>query len=345
MYIPRAAVAVLVLLSINTLAAPSFADSSKYANAPKQQREDGCHILSRGPGVDLSSENPGLHAFLNDFLDAFKNKAWKSMKSYFHTQSRVKASIGQQIEAILLNRYQKPWQFSVYRVWEIKDKDYNKKPHNCPNTEFERIITRFGYPTQYFVILQIMGQNELGRILVIVAPDKKNQLAIIGFHIQQWTHQGLDWQKWSEKGNAYLKEKNMKQAYLAYSVAGKMLEGGDFIHYLFREEILTEQKKIFDDVALISTIREEANNEDIVYAASLMHNEGTGLFVRVTITKEETSAYLIAECKKIGAALLKKGWLQEGEGGVKCSFIPKGSDPKQDSVIGGFYIPQSDFTK
>ena len=343
----RTAVAVVLawqsLSLVSNVPQTNAQPKSMYHHAPKQVRDDGCFTLSRGPGVNLQGENPGLHKFLEDLKREFEKGRWQNFKSYFHPQLKVKKRIGEQIRAILMNRYKKPWQFSIYRVWELNDKENNKKLYQCPNTEFERIGSRFGYKSQYFVIMQVMGQNELGRILLSIAPKKDQELAIIGFHIQQWTHQGLDWQKWSEKGNQALQAKNSKQAYISYSVSEKMLEGGDFVQYEYRNEIRNEMTKIFDPVSLVANIRKDGANPDIVYAASLLHQEGTGIFVRIHITKEESSETLINWCKAVGRSLKEKGWIIAGEGGIKCSYIPKGADPNKDSIVGGFYVSQKDF--
>ena len=64
-----------------------LADNS-YRHAPTKPLEQGCQILSRGPGVDVKAHNPGLQSFLGDFLGDLSAKKWKSLRRYLHKKSR-----------------------------------------------------------------------------------------------------------------------------------------------------------------------------------------------------------------------------------------------------------------
>lgn len=334
------------LLAVAVLAAwlnhDALAEESKAAADSSDQDVATCQLLSRGPGVKTDDLGQDLSSFLNDFKGRLEKQDWQGLRTFFHEKSGAKKNIGDQIDAILRNRYQKPWDFSIFRVYEINDSEYRKKLYDCPDLKFQKVISRFGFTKQYFVIMQLMGNNELGRILFHVAPNKNTKLKIIGLHLQQWSHLGKDWQRWSEIGNEHLEKKQETNAFLAYSTAHKLLEGGDFIHYQFRPEIAAEKDKIFSKESFLDKVVTSASNSNIVYAGTLLHQEGTGIFIRVAISKEFSSEDLIEQCRVIGQKLLKGGLIYSSTGGLKCNYIPKGSSPEKDSKIGGYYLSVKD---
>ncbi|NRA62913.1 MAG: hypothetical protein HRU19_00435 [Pseudobacteriovorax sp.] len=304
-----------------------------------------CELLSRGPNIIESHLPPRLFTFLNEFKKDLKAKRWYSFRSYFHERSQARKDIGNQIDAILRNRYEKPWDITLFRLWKLQDEQARKMVFECPLSPVAGIVSRFGYKDQYFAIFQVMGQNELGRLLVSVAPNKNSELKIIGFHIQQWTHLGFDWQYWTQLGNQYLASNQNYRAYMAYDTAELLLMSGDFISHQLKQDIIREKQKIYSEEEFLRKVIDDSKRTDIVYASRLLHKKGTGLFVRVALEKELNSEDLINRCKDIGRQLKQSQLIYSKTGGVKCNFIPKGTDPKKDSIIGGYYISAEDLTK
>jgi hypothetical protein len=70
--------------------------------------------------VALQNQEILLHNFLNEFLEAVRKDEWGKIEALFHPRAKRTKDIGDKMKAILQNRYDAPWQFSVFRVWRIK---------------------------------------------------------------------------------------------------------------------------------------------------------------------------------------------------------------------------------
>ena len=318
----------------------ALAKNTSYKDTFPGDRTDGCYLLGRGPAVEVP-KNPGLSFFLKDLFKDLQEKNWRNLYRYFHPRARVKKDIGDRVEAILGHRYQNPWQFSVFGIWAMVSKEKDKDFYRCEKAKNIRLISHSGYTNQYMLIVQLMGKNELGRLIFSVAPKPDKTLSIVGFHIQQWTHLGEDWLSWTQKGNSSLEKKDHKTAHIYYDIAQKLMDGGTFVVYDLKKDIVTERNKIYAREELVDLIRKELGNINIVYAGTIMSRTDTGMLVRVEIEKEYNAEDLQKKCTVIGQGLLKNKWLEGVNGGVNCNFIPKGSDPNLNSKIGGYYIPRS----
>lgn len=299
-----------------------------------------CIRLSRGPGVDLETANPGLHQLLTKLMQHLNKRESKNFQKLFHPRAKVEHDFGERVFSILGHRYDKPWIFSVFRVWAILHPEKQRVSISCEDEAEYTINSRYGYERQYGVWLQIMGQNELGRIFLAISPVN-DQLWITGFHIQQWTHLGHDWEYWTLQGNKALEEKDRLKAYVHYDVAQKLLVGGDFINHIARDEIINQRNQLYTPEKLIAEIQEALKDNKIVYAATILSRDGTGLLVREMLSKIPSTHDLQKRCHQFGKTLYEKARLK-GDGGVRCSFIVPGEAIDKEGQLGGFYLSQQD---
>lgn len=312
--------------------------------APPLYAEDSCELLSRGPGVDLSQSEVTLHNQLDGILSDLRNDKFETFAKHFHPRAKVKKDIGEKLKSILQNRYDAPWQFSVFRVWRLKTPTASKVIFdNCPETDGARIIGLYGYEKQYAVWIQIMGQNELGRLIFSIAPDKGKDL-IVGFRIQQWTQSGDDWSVWARRGEQAELNKNFKEAYFAYDIAQKLIDGKDLVVYPLQASLLKKRDEMFSQANLVAAINKDLGIDSIAYVGTLLAKEGSGLFIREYIKSERPTSELHDMCLNRGRSLQKTSWLKESQG-IRCNFIFKGMDPLKDSGLGGFYLTPADLKK
>ncbi|SMF69583.1 hypothetical protein [Pseudobacteriovorax antillogorgiicola] len=311
-----------------------------YQDTLRGLEGDGCHLLSRGPGIEVP-KNPGLKLFIGELFDALKNQKWRDFSRFFHPRARVEKDFGDRVKAILDHRYQEPWQFSVYGVWAFLDGERKKDLYECPRASHMKLVSHSGYQKQYMVIFQLMSQNELGRLVFSIAPKPNKVLTVVGFHIQQWSHNGQDWVKWTEAGNRHLADKNQRSAYIYFDIAQKLLDGGTLAVYNYRQDIISARDKVFSQEEVVKAVQTDTNNPNIAYVGTILSRSDTGMLVRVEIEKEYNAEDLQKKCKTIGQSLVASGWLKDVNGGVNCSFIPKGANPKQDSKLGGYYLDRS----
>ncbi len=300
-----------------------------------------CTLLSRGFSNELTQQEVTLHTFITDFVGTLKDGNFRRIHTFFHSRSKVKESIGDKLEAILQNRYEKPWQYSLFRAWKIQSQEGNKEIiSTCPESEGALIISQFGYPKQFVLWIQIMGQNELGRLVLALAPEKES-LKIVAFRVQQWTQGGNDWEKWLERAQNLKRSNNLKQAYIAFDIAQKLIQTEDLLLYPMRSTIISERDQVMTQAQALDSVNQAAKTQTIAYVGSLMTREGTGLLIR-EITSTDLSAHAYKEiCEKRGKSLMTDGWLQKGQG-IRCNYIAKGMDPTMDSGLGGFYLTPED---
>lgn len=321
------------------LISPSL--SAKEAAAPPPQLPQ-CDLISKGPGVALQNQEILLHNFLNEFLEAVRKDEWKKIEPLFHPRAKRTKDIGDKMKAILQNRYDVPWQFSVFRVWRIKTPNARKAIlDSCPDASGAHIIAQNGYETQYMVWLQIMGQNELGRIMLAVAPDKGRMYAT-ALRLQQWTQQGEDAEVWVQRAEERFKADQKIAAYMALDVAQKLLAGEDLLIYPRQRQILDVRNGIVSQAELVKSLNDTMNINTIAYVGSLLTKEGVGILIREVIDKQEVTSVLQERCKSRSEGLIKMGWLIPGKTGLRCNYIFPGMDPEKDSPMGGFYFAPED---
>ncbi|MDQ3233704.1 MAG: hypothetical protein M3Q07_17945 [Pseudobdellovibrionaceae bacterium] len=309
---------------------------------PPPPRSPQCELISKGPGVALQTQEILLHNFLNEWLDAVRTDQWSRIEGFFHPRAKRTKDLGEKIKMILKNRYDVPWQFSVFRVWRITTPEAHKAIlDSCPDASGASIIVQNGYETQYMVWLQIMGQNELGRMMIAVAPDKGRMYAT-ALRLQQWTQQGEDAEAWVQKAETAFKADQKIPAYFALDVAHKLLAGEDLLIYPRQRQILDARNGIVSQAELVKKLNEALNVKSIAYIGSLLTKEGTGILLREVIEKQEPTSDLQKRCLSRGEALIKLGWLAAGKTGLRCNYIFPGMDPERDSPMGGLYFAPED---
>lgn len=331
-----------------SLASLGYAAEAKQAPAPVPLAEakappavDSCELLSRGPGVALQDSEVTLHTFLEKLIADLQQDKFEHLADYFHPRAKVKSDIGEKIRSIIINRYNAPLQYSVFRVWRIASPSASKQIlENCPESDGAKIISSYGYEKQFAVWIQIMGQNELGRLIFSIAPDK-GKVSIVGFRIQQWTQSGEDWRAWAGKAEAAEGRKDGKQAYIAYDISQKLLDGKDFVSYPIQSALIQKRDEIFSQAKLVAAVNKDLGIDTTAYVGTLLAKEGSGMFLREYISKELPTSTLRDMCTTRGRTLQKTGWLSQGQG-LRCNYLFKGMNPLQDSGLGGFYVTADD---
>lgn len=303
-----------------------------------------CELISKGPGVALQNQEILLHNFLSDFLEALRSDRWEKIEGFFHPRAKKTKDLGEKMQAILKNRYDTPWQFSVFRVWRITIPNARKAIlDSCPETGGASIIVQNGYETQYMLWLQIMGQNELGRIILAVGPDKGRMYAT-ALRLQQWTQQGEDSEAWEQKALTAAKAEQKIAAYFAFDVAQKLLAGEDLLIYPRQRQLIVTRDSIVSQADLVKKMNDALKINTIAYIGSLLTKEGTGILIREVVEKQEPTSDLLQRCQSRGQALIQLGWLTPGKTGLRCNYIFPGMDPEQDSPLGGLYLAPADLT-
>ncbi|MCX6128376.1 MAG: hypothetical protein NTX25_04840 [Proteobacteria bacterium] len=301
-----------------------------------------CELISKGPGVALQNKEILLHNFLTEFLSELRSESKAKLSKFFHPRAKNTNEIGEKLNILLKNRYDAPWQFSIFRVWQLNVPNASKAIFdNCPESEGASLIGQFGYEKQFIVMIQVMGQNELGRLLIAIVPDKA-RLSASALRLQQWTQEGLDAEAWAEKAQAAGKVNQSIQAALAYDVAQKLLTGEDLIVYPQQKKLQNERDAIITQADLVKKFNELLKIQTIAYVGSMLAREGTGILIRERVESQEPTNELQERCRSRGIALLREGWLANKTGGIRCNYIFPGMDPKEDSAMGGFYLSHDD---
>lgn len=303
-----------------------------------------CELLSRGPGVALQDQEILLHTFLSDFLGELRSDRMEKLEKYFHPRAKKTSELGEKLRILLKNRYDLPWQFSIYRVWRLSVPNASKAIFDsCPENEGAALIGQFGYEKQFMVMIQIMGQNELGRILIAAAADRGKMYAT-ALRLQQWTQQGFDAEVWASRAEAAAQAQDPVQTALAFDVAQKLLSGEDLIVYPRQRQLQKQRDTALTQDDLVNKINDLLKTKSVVYVGTMLGRDGTGLMLRERVESQEPLASLQMRCLAQGTVLKENGWIAKTSGGLRCNYIFPGMNPAEDSPLGGIYLNHEDLT-
>lgn len=301
-----------------------------------------CVVADRGPGISVEKVDLKLDQFLEAILSNLRHEEHQKFREMFHPRAKAPHDIGEKIFANIKNTYEKPWQFSVFRLWALYDAGASKEHIPCPGDEGVTLTTRYGYPLQFGLWLQVMGQNELGRIFVAVVPDRTGAWKIGGWHFQQWTHQGKDSSQLVQEALAAENNKDIITAYVKLDVAQKMLFGGEFLTYPVKEEILKHRASLLKSEDWLERVKNVSKNPEVVYAGTALGKDGIGYLLRQRVPGELTVEDLRKKCDYLASNLREAKWIHEQTGGLKCEFLMPGETPEREGKLGGFYLTRQD---
>lgn len=306
-------------------------------------QQPACQIVSRGPGVKLQDVDKSLNDFVQSVFTKLQEGSGSGFKPFFHPQLRVKSDIGERIMAIFAKTYRKPWQFSVYRVYALFSPKADKIDIACPDDQVT-ISGRYGYKVQFGVWLQIMGQNELGRIFLSVSP-REDKWYITGWHFQQWSQSGKDYEAWTKAGTDAFNAKKPILAHMSFDVAQKLLFGGEFIDFDVKKQIIAARDQAITKEGWLEKAQSLLKSKDEIYIGTVLAEDGVGILLRERVPTGYATNELQKRCLSKGKALIKEGWLAPGSGGLRCEFVLPGEDPDREGTLGSLFYTRSDLLK
>lgn len=299
-----------------------------------------CRTLSRGPNVSLEATDPTLAAFANQIVKRLETEQWGELKPMFHPLLKVKDDVGETIAATLRHKYEKPWQYSVYRTWAIHTVNGDPSSVRCDDGASE-LITRYGYTLQIGLWLQLMAPNEIGRIFVLIVPSEKDW-RIGGWHISQWSHRGKDAEYWAKEAQAAATKGEKITAYLKYDLAQKLLDVGGIVNVRAQDEYIAARNAQYMKSDMLASLNATLKTTDVVYVGSIFADDGAGLALRERLKEALPTPDLQRRCIQRGKTLISEKVLTSDLGGLRCSYVLPTESPDHDGEAGGFFYSRKD---
>lgn len=306
-----------------------------------QAAKPGCGAVQIDPkgnsGVDAE-----LDGFLKTAVEAIKKKDDKGLQPLFHPRLNVGLLAIQETFAKLDNQYGAPFDVSVYRLWALNTVDGSPKGLTCEDDRLT-VNPQYGYPIQFGVWLQVMGQRELGRIFLAIVPAE-GRWNIGAFHAQQWTHDSKDFATWAEEGVQNDRMGMKEAAYIKFDIASKLLDGGGFVEISMRDEATKARDAVMSFANFDKSVRQALKDFDVVQTATLLVVGGSGVLVRIKVPAEISVENMQKECNRTAETLMKQQWTGYVEG-IRCSYLLPNEDPKKEGQMGGMFVRFSELKK
>lgn len=229
--------------------------------------------------------------------------------------------------------YRKPYKVNIARLWELQPAG-EVEPITCAADSLQ-LKPMYGFKQQFFLWLSVIGNSEMGRVLIVYVPNTKTAWHIAALHSQQWTHQGHDFNLWLQQAG---QDKTML-AYVKYDIAAKLLQDSPFISFPQTKLIRSKQQQLISTANWESKIKAALQPRTQVLAIeTILAAGGVGILLRLGLPSPLSGTDSRKLCASVLQQLQAKPWFQ-GFAGVKCSFVLKGEDPSKEGVLGGLYMP------
>ncbi|MBI2602906.1 MAG: hypothetical protein HYW48_07615 [Deltaproteobacteria bacterium] len=261
----------------------------------------------------------------------------KSIADRFHPRLKISQASVQDILTKLSYSLKGPLEVSIYRLWSLESPEERSLLVPCADGEIS-IYTHYGYSQHYALILQILGQKELGRIFTTIVPQRSTW-ALGSFHYQTWTHNGKSWKELWEEGQEHFKRKDALMAYLKVDWAKKFLLPNPYFSYEAFEQVQMFQNSMLPQTLWEKQVKTLLPQWKVRYLGTLLAEEDLGLVLRLEAHAELNSYEMRVECGKVWTALRSRPELRQ-LGGLRCGFLLNREDGTADGSMGSLYIKE-----
>jgi hypothetical protein len=313
-------------------------------NSPKEKlREKIFAPALATPACTIVKSDPRGGTGLDDELDAFVRMVIKDIKTkndtalqlLFHKRLKVALPAVAEALAKLDITYGKPYDVSVYRMWAFNTVDGTPSGLPCAEDGLTA-YPHYGYPLQFGLWLQVMGEREIGRIYVTIVPAE-GRWNLGSFHVQQWTHASKDFQAWAEDAAKSAHEGHKEAAFIKYDIAAKLLDAGKSLDLKVADDAAKARDAVMTREAWDKSVRDALKGYDVGYTSTLLVVDGAGTLVRIKTPGEISVEDIRHSCQKVAEKLLEQPWAAD-TGGMRCSYILPREDPAKEGGLGGIYL-------
>lgn len=300
----------------------------------KKPDQPSCLSIKTKPkgGLEIDAE---LNSFVNLILEAVSKNDPSKIQPLFHKRMNVAFEQVNTSFQRLNSVYRVPYDVSVYSLWALNTVDGTPNGLKCDDNRLT-VYPLYGYPLQFGLWLQIMGQLELGRIYVSLVPAN-GRWNIGSFHSQQWTHDSRDFATWAEEGQKNARMGYPMAAFVKYDIASKLLHGGGFIDVAMQDEVNAVRDSIMNREQWEASVKETLKDWNVPYASTMLVTGGGGILVRLRIEKELSLEDMKKDCAAVTSKFIQlpyHNYLQ----GVRCSYVLPREDAKKEGILGGMFL-------
>lgn len=316
--------------TVSTLRKKIFGDEKWQSKA--------CEVVSKGLKDELKGVDEKLHQFIGSIIEDHKEINLAAFKNKFHPRLGMTEKTLKSVFDDIALTYGRPTSFTIYRIWALNTVDGS--PDLLPCFEDRLAIgSHYGYPLQFGVWIQVMGESELGRIFASVVPARDIGWRIGAWHLQQWTHKTKDPQKWVEEALEDFEKKAILPAYVKLDIASKLLDGGGYVYPMFLEDVKVTKESYLNGMTFEKLVQSIIGSKaKIAYLSSIFARDGAGLLVRFEVAKDATVQQTRELCEAATAKLHAHA-KEVHLGGIKCSFVVPGESKDKDGRLGSIFIP------
>ncbi|MCB9229400.1 MAG: hypothetical protein H6618_07295 [Deltaproteobacteria bacterium] len=231
------------------------------------------------------------------------------------------------------------WEISLLRAWSLEGMNLSERGEIRCKGEKIRLFPHYGYARQWFLLFQILGQKELGRVFVSLIPDEDHKRWKVGyFAFRQWTHAGKDPQTWIAEADQSLKTGRQTGAGVRYLLAKNLMAGNRHFIYELHEELDSWLKTALPESVWQLPVRQAlAGDDNIEEISSLFAPGGIGLLLKFQLSKTFSGKEVRAHCQERLHHLKSMVWFSDFKG-IRCSYFVSGNSTQASYSLGSLYL-------
>ncbi|MDD9950460.1 MAG: hypothetical protein OXT67_02740 [Zetaproteobacteria bacterium] len=286
--------------------------------------------------------NIKIHSITQNLAHAIETQNLETMLSIWHPRIRPTKFRLQKLLTTLHYGLGKPVDVTSLRIWEISSDNSKESLAEGIPCSYDGVTyyPLYGYTKQIGLLFQAMGNNELGRITVILVP--KGSSFQIGFmHFSRWTHQGNGPEWWLQEARKAEQQNNLLLAYLMNTATTKLTRTSPHLSYQSHLQANTYAASLLAPKELLHQIQESFKGETIMHVDSILVSKGLGLSLRFQILKEWSSSQVRRHCLDNYNRMQELTWTQGQLHAIKCSYTIAGEEPEdREGRLGSLIIHQ-----
>ena len=293
-----------------------------------------CRALDNKSLTSFAAVEPQVNQLIAALVAAIKKEDNKALRALLHPRLQKGNVDLDTFFKRLRFLYRAPWTLNVTRLWELRTAESVAELHCAADTLYLKPL--YGYETQYFLWLSVVGKQELGRVIVPLV-SSRGKWVIGAIHDRPWTHLGFDFNDWLTK--AMQAQAVPMYAWALFDITQKLLQDSPFIRFPQRAALLKAQQQIMPTAQWQAKIKKIASQHTVLFVNSIFAADGVGILLRLQLAKELSGKDLTRTCSSLLAAFKQQQWFANFSG-IKCSFVVKGEPTDREGVLGGIYMPR-----